>query len=193
MGSQVFRRCSTCKADIDYASQYYKCSVSTCNKKATALYFCSVPCWDAHVPDARHRDAWAEVEMAPSGPGTGAEQATDHPSTSPALAASATAAASTAEAKVLRRVVVGRTQSQASDEESEPSDLPQDILIVVSKLKGYIKARSGLRTSDTVLEPLSAHLRKLSGLAIRSAAANERTTVLARDIEAVLRGETAED
>src|SRR5690606_41468404 len=61
-----FRLCTTCKTPIPFSAKYYACSVSTCNRKATAMYFCSVPCWDAHVPEARHRDAWAEVETAPS-------------------------------------------------------------------------------------------------------------------------------
>src|SRR6478752_7722524 len=63
---QHFRLCSTCKTPIAFRAKYYVCSVSTCNRRPTALYFCSVPCWDAHVPDARHRDAWAEEATAPS-------------------------------------------------------------------------------------------------------------------------------
>ena len=32
------------------------CSVSTCNQTRTALAFCTVSCWDAHLPVARHRE-----------------------------------------------------------------------------------------------------------------------------------------
>src|SRR5262245_59405430 len=64
--AKYFRVCSTCRKPIDFSSRYYQCSVSTCNRARTALYFCSVPCWDAHVPEARHRDAWAEETRAPT-------------------------------------------------------------------------------------------------------------------------------
>lgn len=57
--------CSTCRKAIAFDTAYYACSVSTCNRKRTALYFCSVPCWDAHLPEARHRDAWATEERSP--------------------------------------------------------------------------------------------------------------------------------
>src|SRR3954463_15631051 len=61
-----FRHCSTCKRPIAFKSGYFRCSVSTCNRRPLEMFFCSVPCWDAHVPEARHRDAWAEAAEAPS-------------------------------------------------------------------------------------------------------------------------------
>lgn len=162
-----FRLCSTCKTPIPYGGKYYKCSVSTCNKKVTALYFCSVPCWDAHVPDARHRDAWAEEETAPSGP--------------PPV-----------EDKAVRRKVVSAAAPTPTPI-SVGSDLPRDVLVVMSKVKGFIKAHSDLRTSDGVSDPLSDHLRQVCVAAVMSARAVGRSTVLARDIEAALKGEVAED
>jgi hypothetical protein len=169
----AFRKCSTCKTPIAYGSKYFKCSVSTCNRRPTALYFCSVPCWDAHVPDARHRDAWAEEETAPSGP-----EADD------------------AEEKPLRRKVVTTSPSTpagAGAPEPLSDDLPRDVLVVMSKVKAFVKAHSELRTSDGVSDPLSDHLRSVCAKAARSAQANGRTTLLARDVEAALRGETASD
>jgi len=44
------------------------------------------------------------------------------------------------------------------------------VLVVVSKVKKYIRDRSGMNTSDAVAEALSAHLRKVSDEAIRNAA-----------------------
>lgn len=162
-----FRVCSTCKTPIPYGGKYYKCSVSTCNKKVTALYFCSVPCWDAHVPDARHRDAWAEEERAPDGPASIDE-------------------------KAVRRKVVSQSAPPPAPLGAR-SELPEDVLVVMSKIKGYIKAHSELRTSDGVSDPLSDHLREVCAAAIASARACGRGTVMPRDIEAALRGETAED
>ncbi len=61
-----WKRCSTCKRDIPFVSTYWACNVSTCNRARTALAFCSVACWDAHVPMLRHREAWAEEQRAPT-------------------------------------------------------------------------------------------------------------------------------
>jgi len=64
-GSTYWRRCSNCKAEIGFGKKHFVCSVSTCNRKRTGLVFCSVECWDAHLPTARHRDAWALEKVAP--------------------------------------------------------------------------------------------------------------------------------
>lgn len=179
--NDFFRVCSTCRTPIAFESRYYVCSVSTCNRKATALYFCSVPCWDAHVPDARHRDAWAEEETAPSQKEWQEQQAKN-------LEAQAMST------EVKRRVVTTAPSSSPNDPPSpEEADLPREVLVVVSKLKAYIRARSQMNTSDGVTEVLSEHLRALCKQAIRSAAANSRKTVLARDFEAVLEGKQASE
>lgn len=183
---EFFRVCSTCKTPIAFESRYFSCSVSTCNRRPTALYFCSVPCWDAHVPDARHRDAWAEEEKAPDRASFLAERER------------------TESGKSVRRVVPSTSDSAvAQTSGSRPTSsvadpatdnhLPQEVLVVVSKLKAYVKARSGMNTSDGVTDVLSAHLRSLCTAAVRSAAQNSRKTVLARDFEAVLRGAVASD
>lgn len=52
-----WKRCSICKKHIGFNQKYWVCNVSTCNRKRTGLQFCSVDCWDAHLPEARHRDA----------------------------------------------------------------------------------------------------------------------------------------
>jgi len=58
----------------------------------------------------------------------------------------------------------------------------KDVLIVVSKLKKYIKDRSGFNTSDGIMDLLSDHLRAICDDAIRAAARDERKTVLDRDV-----------
>lgn len=163
-----FRVCSTCRKPIAFEARYYACSVSTCNRKPTALYFCSVPCWDAHVPDARHRDAWAEEEKAPT-------------------RAEFLAARSEDDGAAPVRRVVPSPAATARHDDDDPADLPKDVLVVVSKLKAYIKARSTMSTSDGVVDVLSDHLRQLCVAAIRHAAQDSRKTVMARDFEAVLR------
>lgn len=163
---QQFKLCSECKRPIAFSADYYRCSVSTCNRKRTGLFFCSVSCWDAHVPMMRHRDAWAEPVKAPTREQYLAELAEEEER----------ATEMSEEADKSRRIV------GLSDD-----GLPKDILIVVSKLKAYIKARSSMSTSDTAMEVLSAHLRELCDKAIRHAGTAGRKTVMDRDFEAVLK------
>jgi hypothetical protein len=63
--AERWRRCSACKNDIALAAVYWVCSVSTCNRSRTALVFCSVDCWEIHLPTERHREAWAVEKRAP--------------------------------------------------------------------------------------------------------------------------------
>ena len=64
--SEHWRRCSSCKKPIPFRKKYWICNVSTCNRKRTALAFCEVSCWDAHLPLMNHRESWAEERTAPS-------------------------------------------------------------------------------------------------------------------------------
>lgn len=162
MGESAWKVCSTCKREIAFEQKYWVCSVSTCNRKRIGLFFCSVSCWDAHLPEARHRDAWAEEQQAP----TRAEHQRQRE------AEEREARASDGEVEAPRRRIVGT---------SNEDELPKDVLVVVSKLKAYVKARSGMNTSDSVTGVLSDHLRKLCNEAIRNAARDGRRTVLDRD------------
>lgn len=160
--SDHFRLCSSCKTPIDFGETYYVCSVSTCNRKRTGLTFCKVACWEAHLPEMRHREAWAEEERAPSRQQWAAQQAEEQEK---AQARQKRAQAGPAEA----------LSNRTSD------DIPRDILIVVSKLKNYIRARSGMNTSDGVTEVLSDIVRDACDQAIVEARRAERRTVMARD------------
>lgn len=64
-------------------------------------------------------------------------------------------------------------------------EAPHDVLVVVSKLKSYIKAKSGMNTSDGIIEVLSDHLRKIADQAMESARSDGRKTVLDRDIRPI--------
>ena len=66
MEPSLWKRCSTCKKEIAFTTAYWVCNVSTCNRARTALAFCSVSCWDAHVPMLRHRESWAEESRSPT-------------------------------------------------------------------------------------------------------------------------------
>src|SRR6185369_17141413 len=64
-----WRRCSKCKREILFGTRYWICNVSTCNQKKTNFIFCSVECWDAHVPSMNHRESWAIEKLAPKNKG----------------------------------------------------------------------------------------------------------------------------
>jgi len=88
-----------------------------------------------------------------------------------------------------RRVVESSGDSGGSQSYSTSTGGPalsstfeKDVLIVVSKLKKYIKDRSGMNCSDGVVDMLSEHVRNIADEAIRAAARDERKTVLDRDI-----------
>ena len=59
-----FAFCSMCRTEIVVGAKLFRCSVSTCNSGRVKLVFCSVGCWDAHLPTARHRSAGAIDEVA---------------------------------------------------------------------------------------------------------------------------------
>jgi hypothetical protein len=163
--SDYFKHCSTCKAPIEFGSDYFLCSVSTCNRPKIGMFFCSLPCWEAHVPEARHRDAWAEPAKAP----TRAEHI---------ASMNATTTTTTSTGTVRPRIVQTETLRVAAAPRAEQED---NVLVVVSKLKRYIRERSEMNTSDTVVGPLSDHLRALCNEAIRNAARDGRKTVMDRD------------
>ena len=150
--SEVWRNCSICKKPIMQGQVYQKCSVSSCRKSA----YCSVDCWDSHVPVMNHKSAWAEEERAPK-----EAYSEDLP----------------------RRRIVSSKSATPSVATTNNSDLPNDILIVVSKLKNYIKARSDMNTSADVSEALSDIVRSYCDQAIEEARAQGRKTVMGRDFK----------
>jgi hypothetical protein len=160
-----WHRCNSCKGDIDFEQGYYVCSVSTCNRRGTDLKFCSVECWDAHVPVMRHRDAWAEEKRAPSR----AEWEQEN--------------AEAAEEDMSSASASGGDDSPSTPLDLNDGNLPRDILVVASKLKAYIRARSGMNTSDGVMGVLSDRLRNICDEGIRNAHRAGRKTVMDRDFK----------
>jgi histone H3/H4 len=195
----IWRHCSSCRADIGFQQIYWVCSVSTCERVArTGLFFCSVGCWEAHLPTMRHREAWAVEKRSPSEAAWRQEQqaqaAAPAPAPRPAAQASRPASApaprpspspSPAPVSVLRRPVVAAPRVQEDEDMSDESAATtEEVLVVVSKLKKYIRAKSGMNTSDAVVSVLSEHLRHVCDLAIQKATEDGRKTVLDRDFKA---------
>jgi len=174
----AWRRCSSCKAEIGFSKPYWVCSVSTCTRTRTGFFFCSVSCWEAHLPMMRHREAFAVEQRSPSAAQweaereeLGDEEAGDDERREVARVAAAEPAR--------RRVV-----SPAAE---DSDDFEREVLVVVSKLKKYIRDRSGMNTSDGVMPLLSDHLRWVADLCIQAAREAGRKTVLDRDVPPVPR------
>lgn len=61
--------------------------------------------------------------------------------------------------------------------------MSDETLVVVSKLKNYIKLQSEMNTSGNVAEKLSSIVRRLCDRAIANAKRDGRKTVMDRDFE----------
>lgn len=160
-----WRRCSACKKPIALGAKYWVCNVSTCNRRRTGLAFCTVSCWEVHLPTVNHRESWAEERWAPK------------------TAAEAEAIAEKAKPRTdptgTRRLV---RESAPAPRATSSGEAPREVLIVASRLKDYIRARSGFNTSESALMPLSDIVRRACEEAIRNAERDGRKTVLDRDV-----------
>jgi hypothetical protein len=196
-----WRRCSSCKTPIAFGAAYWVCNVSTCNRPRTGLHFCTVSCWDAHLSVVNHRESWALERRAPTREEWEREQARQQPTPPsapgqgdrPQHPASGAEGAARSEAKPSE--VNGRATAQQPPQQPPPRRIlpasapgksdptPRDVLIVVSKLKAYVRARSGFNTSERAVEPLSDAVRELCDRAVEKARAEGRKTLLERDFE----------
>lgn len=203
--AELWQKCSACRNEIAFGARHWVCSVSTCNRSRTRLVFCSVVCWDSHVATLRHRDAYAVEATAPSQDAWQKELASQQQDVAPqpARANSAPVARipsvprpATSDAVPLAKPEREPTRPNVAPPPpaqrpptSPPGDgvkladiVDKDILIVVSKMKKYIRDRSGFNCSDAVADVLSDHVRALCDDSIRAAGRDERKTVLDRDV-----------
>jgi hypothetical protein len=148
METSFWRKCGSCKKEIGFNTIYQACSVSSCSKFA----FCSVDCWDMHVPIMNHKNAWAEEALSPAKPEATLEQP-------------------------VRRIIVDRSPTQGPT----ASPMDTEILIVASKLKQYVKDKYDLSTSANVMDALSREVRKITDRAAERAKAEGRKTLMDRD------------
>lgn len=179
-----WRRCSSCKKAIAFATTFYECSVSTCTRKRTGYVFCSVDCWEIHLPMMRHREAWAVEETSPTREAWAKELAAEGGSGT--QGGRAEPAAAPAKLAPTPAPIVRRPEGDAGRRIAVPSAPaapapPKEVLVIASRLKEYIRQRYSMNTSDGVLEDLSDHLRKLCDRAVSHAREDGRKTVLDRD------------
>jgi len=150
--NNLWKKCSPCKKPILLGSLYYECSVSTCTSERTGYVFCSVGCWEAHLPGAKHRSSAGAIEKY--APKT-FEARRIIPTTS--VAASTTLAA------------------------GKSSSMSHEVLVVVSKMKQYIRDTSDFNTAEDVNQVLSNMIRIACDRAIEKAKVQGRKTVMAKD------------
>mgnify|MGYP002879657929 CR=1 FL=1 len=159
--NQYWKNCSSCKKPIQYGQKHYVCSVSSCQSARFSPIFCTVNCWDAHVPMMNHRSsAWAEEQYAPKDPPI-----------------SQRLPSGGGDSDELRARLMRQMASGAKPAESK------DVLIVASKLKKYIKERGDMNCSAEVMEALSDIVRHHANDAIDRARADGRKTVKGRDFQ----------
>lgn len=151
METTYWRKCGSCKKEIGFGAIYQTCSVSTCSKTA----FCSVDCWDVHVPILNHKNAWAEESRAPGKSEAQPEQP-------------------------VRRIIVQQPSAPSSSQSTNTS-MDAEVLIVASKLKQYVKEKFDLSTSANVMDALSREVRRLTDRAAQKAQAEGRKTLMDRD------------
>ena len=184
MSDRQWRRCSACKNPILHNATYWVCSVSTCNRKRTGMAFCTVSCWEVHLPVANHRESWAVEKTAPSS-GNYIED-TNRQSAQASRPATSRSSPPRAGVDPVRRSA-GSREARRIIPNTPPSErqadaVEKEILIVVSRMKEYIRWKSGFNTSDRAAAPLSEIVRKACDEAIRAAERDERKTVLDRDV-----------
>jgi len=153
-----WRKCSACKKEIPLGGIYQVCSVSTCRQKRTNYVFCSVECWDKHVPVERHRgdDIGAIEKRAPL----------------------------THDAEPKRKIV---SQSAAPSSSSTPSghgatSVDGQVFVVASKVKKYINEKSGMNTSSSTMDALTERIRRICDQSILNARSAGRKTVMDKDV-----------
>jgi histone H3/H4 len=154
--ANLWKKCSACKKPILLGSQYYECSVSTCSSERTGYVFCSVGCWEAHIPGANHRSSAGAIEKY---------------------------APKTLEARriILTAHSAAASGGSASTAARKSSSMSHEVLVVVSKMKQYIRDTSDFNTSEDVNQVLSNMVRIACDRAVEKAKAQGRKTVMAKD------------
>jgi len=59
--------------------------------------------------------------------------------------------------------------------------MSEEVLVVISKLKNYIREKSGMNTAGNVAPALSGKIREMCDQAVENARADGRKTVMDRD------------
>jgi len=155
--NHYWRKCGSCKKEIEFSRTYQVCGVTACQKHA----YCSIDCWSLHNSIMNHKSGWCEDRLSPK-----KEAVTFNEN---------------GQREQPRRVIVNSSTSISSSSASKNTLQEEDILIVVSKLKQYIKDKHDMNTSGSVMEILSHQVRRIVDGAAERARQEGRKTVMERD------------
>ncbi len=185
---KFWKSCSSCKKEIGFSKMYYVCSVSTCKHPRKGFSFCSVPCWDAHLGFANHRESWAEEQMSPSLEGYLREldNSPEEPSRPPMrkIIGREIVGPSTSTSPHASNLSIGSADSElGKDYKKTSNNIETDTLIVVSKVKQLISNQSGFNTSQCCVDALTKKVIEESLKAIANAEKAGRKTVMGRDVD----------
>lgn len=175
--SDFYRKCSSCKKEIAWNTRHWVCSVSSCHRVGRELVFCTVSCFDAHVPVMNHKNAGAVERRSPAH----AQAKDPNRPLFEKPANTAQGPKNDAKAAWIDELLGNPPANNQSATEAAKLAAPDEIWVVVSKVKAYIKDRSGMNTSDSVMKLLTQKLYIDIERSIRSARQNGRKTVLDRD------------
>lgn len=130
------------------------------------------------MPSANHRESWALENRAPRV--RDAEENEDSPK-----AASGSISRPKKELSEREKFIRGLGDDAQDEDERETTmtdgNTEKEVLVVASKLKNYIRAKSGMNTSAAVTDVLSDKIRELCDQAIEAAKRDGRKTVMDRD------------
>lgn len=179
MNTNTFwKKCSSCKKEISLGQDYYQCSVSTCKHPRKGFQFCSVPCWDAHLAYANHKESWAEEKKAPL-------KLDDNISKTVVKKPEVYREKQrTVVSDVIKRSASDSTVSSLSSSShlEKLNSVKTDTLVVVSKVKQLVKDQSDFNTSQCFIDALTKKVVIEVLKAIDNAQASERKTVMGRDV-----------
>ncbi|MDA8792501.1 hypothetical protein N9N67_04600 [Bacteriovoracaceae bacterium] len=149
-----FKKCGKCAKEIPFGGLYYVCSVSSCRKHT----YCSVDCWQLHNEVLSHKAAWSEENRAPKfNPNTTEKKPIEGK----------------------RRIISSPKPNISST--TNNANVPMDILVVVSKMKAYVKAKHDINVSGGVNDALSDIIRHACDQAAEKAKIAGRKTLMDRD------------
>ncbi len=152
--TSYWRKCGNCKKEIGFNTNFQICSVSSCKQYA----FCSVDCWNMHNPVMNHKNAWAEESRSPRKEDAGFEKN-----------------------EAPRRIIIASKPGVTSISGNNSSPMEHEVLVVVSKVKQYIKDKFDMNTSANVMDVLSNEVRNLADKAAANARREGRKTIMDRD------------
>jgi histone H3/H4 len=159
INQNIWKKCSSCKKPIGLDSIYYECSVSTCTGDRTGYVFCSIACFEVHLPGAKHRSAGAIEKRSPL---------------------------KVVPVEAAKRIIIQTSQIPngiTPNQHTAKSTMEHEVLVVVSKMKQYIKDVSEMNTSEDVNHVISSMIRSQLDRAIENARREGRKTVMARDFK----------